>query len=117
VFWVVSVYFNLRNTLPNSGTFLLGHLVYELAKSYFRKRTADMSTNTLRIEKEISRGCPQGSCSGPGMWNLKYTSLLKLKCMDRTKVAVFEDDSIIATRGGSVKAVENYLNVELCKMN
>ena len=28
MFWVISVYFNIRNTLPNSGTFLLGHPVY-----------------------------------------------------------------------------------------
>jgi hypothetical protein len=28
VFWVISVYFNVRNTLPKSGTFLLGHPVY-----------------------------------------------------------------------------------------
>jgi len=28
VFWVISVYFNIRNTLPKSGTFLLGHLIY-----------------------------------------------------------------------------------------
>jgi len=27
VFWVISVYFNLRNTLPKFGTFLLGHPV------------------------------------------------------------------------------------------
>jgi hypothetical protein len=25
VFWVISVYFNIRNTLSKSGTFLLGH--------------------------------------------------------------------------------------------
>ena len=25
VFWVISVYFNIRNTLPKSGTFLLGY--------------------------------------------------------------------------------------------
>jgi hypothetical protein len=25
VFWVISVYFNIRNTLPKSGTFLLEH--------------------------------------------------------------------------------------------
>jgi len=30
VFWVISVYFNIRNTLPKSGTFLLGHPVYAL---------------------------------------------------------------------------------------
>ena len=26
VFWVISVYFNLRNIVPKSGTFPLGHL-------------------------------------------------------------------------------------------
>ena len=28
MFWVISVYFNIRNTLPKSGTFLLGHPAY-----------------------------------------------------------------------------------------
>jgi len=28
VFWVILVYFNIRNTLPKSGTFFLGHPVY-----------------------------------------------------------------------------------------
>jgi len=36
VFWVISVYFNIRNTLPKSGTFLLGHLVFAV------KRTASV---------------------------------------------------------------------------
>jgi hypothetical protein len=28
VFWVISVYFNIRNTLPKSGTFLLVNPTY-----------------------------------------------------------------------------------------
>ena len=28
MFWVISVYLNIRDTLPKSGTFLLGHPVY-----------------------------------------------------------------------------------------
>ena len=28
MFWVISVYSNIRNTLPKFGTFLLGHPVY-----------------------------------------------------------------------------------------
>ena len=28
MFWVISVYFNIKNTLLKSGTFLLGHSVY-----------------------------------------------------------------------------------------
>ena len=31
MFWVISVQFDLRNTLPKSGTFLLGHPVYVLS--------------------------------------------------------------------------------------
>ena len=28
VFWVISVYFKIRDILPKSGTFLLGHPIY-----------------------------------------------------------------------------------------
>ena len=51
------------------------------------------------------------------MWNLQNNSLLQIKYMDRTKVVAFADDLIMATRGGSVKAVENCVNVELSKIN
>jgi cobalamin biosynthesis protein CobD/CbiB len=46
VFWVISVYFNIRNTLLKSGTFLLGHPVYLSGKmssflnSYLFKKRA-----------------------------------------------------------------------------
>ena len=30
MFWVILIYFNIRNTLPKSGTFLLGHPVYSV---------------------------------------------------------------------------------------
>ena len=32
-------------------------------------------------------------------------------------MVAFADDLIMATRGGSVRAVENYVNLELSKMN
>ena len=47
MFWVISVYFNIRNTLPKSDTFLLGHSVYVCfmyARMYVRTyRGADKS--------------------------------------------------------------------------
>jgi len=91
--------------------------LYELTKSYFPQRIVSWSTKCLRMDNEISRGCPQVSCSGPGLWKLQYNSLLELKYMKRTKVVALADDLIIATRGDSVRAVENYVNVELSKIN
>jgi hypothetical protein len=90
--------------------------LYELTKSYITQRTATWSTNCLRTEKEISRGIPI-SCCGPGFWNLQCNSLLEIKYMARTKVMAFADDLMMATRCESVRAVENYVNVELSKIN
>ena len=36
--------------------------------------------------------------------------------MARTKVVVYADDLLIATTGDSVRVVENYVNVELSKI-
>jgi hypothetical protein len=72
--------------------------------------------NSLRM-KERSRGCPQGSCCSPGFWNLQFNLLLELKFMAQTKVVAFADNLIMATRGDSVGVVENYVNVELSKIN
>ena len=85
--------------------------------NYFTQRTAILATNSIRMEKELSRGCPQGSCSAPCYWNLQYNSLMKIKYMDRTKVVAYADVLIMATRGESIRAVENCVNVELNKIN
>ena len=49
MFWVISVYFNIRNTLPKSGTFLLGHPVYRLCS------TSRMST--IYLDSAIHLDC------------------------------------------------------------
>ena len=81
-------------------------ILYKLTKSNFTERTTILATNSIRMEKQLSRGCPQGACSAPGYWNLQYNSLLKIKYMDRTKVVAYADDLIMATRGVSIRAVE-----------
>jgi hypothetical protein len=39
--------------------------LYNLAKSYFSGRTAILNTNSIQIEKEVSKDYSQGSCCGP----------------------------------------------------
>jgi hypothetical protein len=52
--------------------------LYNLSKSYFSQRSAILSTNNIRLQREVTKGCPQGSCCGPGFWNIQYNSLLNL---------------------------------------
>ena len=47
-----------------------------LSRSYFSNATASLFGNTLKIEKPVTMGCPQGSCRGPGFWNILYSSCL-----------------------------------------
>jgi len=44
-----------------------------------------METNYIKLERAVSRGCPQGSFLGPGMWKFFYNSLLNPKFTGSTK--------------------------------
>jgi hypothetical protein len=68
------------------------------------------------MEKKITKGCPQGSCCGPGLWNIQFDPLLKLHYTNHTKAVAFADDLLIMTRAESVGEAENMVNVELNKI-
>jgi hypothetical protein len=53
--------------------------LYMLSASYFSNRIATLSINNYKMEKEVQKGCSQGSCCAPGYWNIMYNSLLNLK--------------------------------------
>jgi len=48
VFWVISVYFNIRNTFPKSGTFLLGHPVFYLPGD--KLSSTDAARHVINVE-------------------------------------------------------------------
>jgi len=55
VFWVISVYFNIRNTLPKSGTFLLGHPVCVVVGNNTCVSTGMLQHNGKHTTKTDSR--------------------------------------------------------------
>ena len=67
------------------------------------------------MERGISR-CPQGSCLGPGLWNIQYNALLNLNFAKHTNVIAFADDLILVTRGKTVAETENFTNIALSKI-
>jgi hypothetical protein len=52
-----------------------------LAKGYFSERTAILTTNSVQMEREVTKGCPKSSCCGPGyvIFNITHYSTLNLK--------------------------------------
>jgi retron-type reverse transcriptase len=41
--------------------------LYKLTLDYLKERKAVININNFNIEKRITKGCPQGSCCGPGL--------------------------------------------------
>jgi hypothetical protein len=64
-------------------------------------------------------GCPQGSCSSLGFWNMLYNLLLNMDFTHRTRVIAFTDDLLVLllvlTRGKCTLDAENYANQDLQK--
>ena len=64
MFWVISVYFSIRNTLPKSGTFLLGHPVYIYSPTIKRKKKLNIHFDFTVKGKAVplqARKSPEGS--------------------------------------------------------
>jgi ribonuclease HI len=90
--------------------------LYQLTQDYFRERRAEISINSSKREKNITKGCPQGSCCGPGLWNIQYNSLLNLKYTKHTKTVAFADDLLVMIKADSIREAENIANVEMSKI-
>jgi len=90
--------------------------LYNLSKDYFNNRTAILTTNNYSIERQITKGTPQGSCCSPAYWNILFNSLLTMELSSHSKAIAFADDLIILTRGETIAEAENYINIELRKI-
>ena len=53
--------------------------LYNLCESYFNGRSAAPILNSRKEQRSISKGCPQGSASRPGFWNIQFNSLINLE--------------------------------------
>jgi len=52
---------------------------YYPAQDYLKERKAIITINSFNMGKNITRGCPQGSCCGPSFWNIQNDPVLNLQ--------------------------------------
>jgi hypothetical protein len=77
--------------------------IHQLTQNYFKDKRALLLLNSRKIEKNITKECPQGSCCGPGYWIILYNALLNIKFTPHTKAIAFADDLVIMTKAESIQ--------------
>lgn len=90
--------------------------LYKLTQSYFSDRYATLQTNTHKVVKKVNKGCPQGSCCGPGFWNIMYNSLFNINLSKHSHIVAFADDLVVLTKGATRIESENYANSDIYKI-
>ncbi|GJQ69408.1 hypothetical protein Trydic_g6523 [Trypoxylus dichotomus] len=70
-----------------------------MGNAYFSDREAVIEEAALIVSRRVVRGCPQGSRSGSGYWNILYDSVLELDLGEGYEIIVFVDETTLLVRG------------------
>ena len=84
-----------------------------IAFSYFSNRLATLSVGPSTTSKLVTRGCPQGSACGPGLWNLLYDGVLRIELPPNCLTWAFADDLMLAVSGNSISELCYAANLAL----
>ena len=90
--------------------------LYILMQNYFSDKVSIFHANTYKVKRKVTVGCPQGSCCGPGFWNIMCNSLLNLEFSSHTKVIAFANDLAIMMQGKMLSEAEGYANSDLANI-
>lgn len=80
---------------------------YYVMMSYLKEREIRYERDGVAIEQKTNRGCPQGSSSGPSIWNLVYNDMLELaKDYPWARIQAYADDGMIRVCGDTEEEID-----------
>ncbi|GBM97431.1 Retrovirus-related Pol polyprotein from type-1 retrotransposable element R1 [Araneus ventricosus] len=79
--------------------------INRLFHSLLQNRKVTLLTPQGRATKEQKQGCPQGSCSGPALWNLVANEILNQVWPDNVHIQAFADDFVLVIKADTNKSL------------
>ena len=84
--------------------------IYSLVQDFLSERTAHVILDNSVSSKRVTKGCPQGSVSGPNLWNIILNYLIALLYTTPSlRIVVYADHIMIMIEGPSTAAILNTL--------
>ncbi|RWS02258.1 ORF2-like protein [Dinothrombium tinctorium] len=87
--------------------------IFNVFKDFLNCRSVSINVGGSEASKMISKGCPQGSISGPILWTVLFNSLLEIKLPQACRIQAFADDSLLNITGASTQAIQKKANESL----
>lgn len=98
VWWTAVLYLLARAECPIN--------LYRVVESYLSDRSIAYHSSTTVKTYKVTRGCPQGSCSGPFLWNLIADEALGTKLPQGATIQAYADDLTLVISGDSKRELE-----------
>lgn len=87
----------------------------EMLKSWLSDRT--LLTGAERTSRSVTCGVPQGSVLGPALWNVAYSSLLRMEVPPGVQLIRFADDLAVVGTAVMGQLLEELVNPVLTKID
>ncbi|XP_031332193.1 uncharacterized protein LOC116162670 [Photinus pyralis] len=88
-----------------------------LSASFFRDRLAAVTLANETVEREVQRGCPQGSCSGPVLWKAIYDGIFEVQLPEGITMTGYADDTMLVVRSRQYKDLKRKGNNALAALD
>ncbi|UYV70423.1 hypothetical protein LAZ67_7002950 [Cordylochernes scorpioides] len=69
-----------------------------LIRDFLRDRRISLSFGGRKLEINCARGCPQGSCCGPILWNILVNTVFQEELHEGDRLVLYADDQTISRR-------------------
>ncbi|GBN49432.1 Retrovirus-related Pol polyprotein from type-1 retrotransposable element R1, partial [Araneus ventricosus] len=79
--------------------------INRLFHSLLQNRKVTLLTPQGRATKDQKQVCPQGSCSGPALWNLVANEILNQVWPDNVHIQAFADDFVLVIKADTNKSL------------
>ncbi|GBM69460.1 Retrovirus-related Pol polyprotein from type-1 retrotransposable element R1 [Araneus ventricosus] len=79
--------------------------INRLFHSLLQNRKVTLLTPQSRATKDQKQGCPQGSCSGPALWNLVANEILYQVWPDNVNIQAFADDFVLVIKADANRSL------------
>ncbi|KAJ4443296.1 hypothetical protein ANN_04964 [Periplaneta americana] len=80
-------------------------------------RKVQLTIGTTTLMKDVNKGCPQGSCCSPGLWNILYDDLLQMDLPNDCQLIAYADDALVLITADNINCIENKANETLTSIS